>query len=270
MKKKIIFFDIDGTLVDFPNNMDTPLPSTIDAFNKLRAAGHYIVIATARADVIPSLKDIQFDGYIFCNGNYIEMNKQVWFDNIFTPDQIEFMANLFKHYNAEYTFGGHHGGWMSSADHPLILRQMELFAKGHYDPTNVDPKMLTWKCEDVIANMATVMFNSEKDMRECLAKVPRDWVVDPYTIGNIRADISLPGFTKGTAVEFVYKKLGIDINDTYAFGDAQNDLEMMSLVGYGVCMGNGTSEMKAKAKYITDSVNKDGIYNALIKLDLIH
>lgn len=96
------------------------------------------------------------------------------------------------------------------------------------------------------------------------AKMP-----DAYTTGNIRMDIYLPGYTKGKAVRYLSEKLGIDFEDTFAFGDACNDVEMLKIVKYGIAMGNGTEEIKAIAFDITDDVANDGIYNALIKYKVI-
>ncbi len=54
-----------------------------------------------------------------------------------------------------------------------------------------------------------------------------------------------------------------------AFGDHYNDIEMIKKVGIGVAMGNGLSEVKAQADYVTESNEKDGIYQALKHFEII-
>ena len=54
------------------------------------------------------------------------------------------------------------------------------------------------------------------------------------------------------------------------FGDSENDLTMISGVGYGIAMGNAVPEVKNIATYITDTNNQDGIAKALAYYGLIH
>ena len=54
-----------------------------------------------------------------------------------------------------------------------------------------------------------------------------------------------------------------------AFGDGENDLEMLKAVKVGVAMGNGEEHVKQIADYVTTDINKDGIYNASMHYKLI-
>ena len=64
------------------------------------------------------------------------------------------------------------------------------------------------------------------------------------------------------------KPANIDLKDTIAFGDGNNDVSMLKLVHCGIAMGNGTEEAKQAADFVTDSIFEDGIYKALIQLNL--
>ena len=75
-------------------------------------------------------------------------------------------------------------------------------------------------------------------------------------------DVYRKGFTKGTACEYLYKKLEIKKENTYAFGDGINDKEMFELVCNGIAMGNAIEEIKEIAHYVTDTVDNDGIAKA--------
>ncbi|GFZ29965.1 haloacid dehalogenase [Clostridium zeae] len=266
MGNKITFLDIDGTLVDVPSGMIEPAQSTIEALKKFRENGNYTVVATARSAVPNTISKLDFDGYIFCNGNYIVFKDEVLHDNYFSIEDIQYIMDLSDKCDAQYLLSGHHGVWCSDLDHPLCVKQRELFLGG---PDKPKDSIEIWKIEDVHANMGTILFKSEKDMTEFKEKLPTNWVVHAYVEANIRLDIHLPGFSKGSAVEFLFKRLGIDKEDTFAFGDAQNDIEMLKLVKHGIAMGNGTDEIKSIAYYVTDKVDKDGIANALKKFRAI-
>ena len=65
------------------------------------------------------------------------------------------------------------------------------------------------------------------------------------------------------------EKLGIDKKDTYAFGDADNDVEMMQAVGTGIAMGRHSEKVGEVASMVTGTVKEEGITMALKKLGLI-
>ena len=61
----------------------------------------------------------------------------------------------------------------------------------------------------------------------------------------------------------VCKGLGIDSSEVIAFGDAENDLEMIQFAGHGVAMGNACDALKDAADEVTLTNNEDGIAHAL-------
>ena len=54
-----------------------------------------------------------------------------------------------------------------------------------------------------------------------------------------------------------------------AFGDGENDIQMLKFAGVGIAMGNADDEVKAAADYVTDSVDENGIEKALRHFHLI-
>ena len=77
------------------------------------------------------------------------------------------------------------------------------------------------------------------------------------------------GFSKATGIQVICEKLGLPHENTYAFGDSVNDLDMLKYVAHGIAMGNGMPEAKAAANYVTDDILEDGIYNACKHFGLI-
>lgn len=82
-------------------------------------------------------------------------------------------------------------------------------------------------------------------------------------------DVSFNGHSKAEGIKELASYLGIAMEDTMAFGDAENDIMMIKEVGVGIALGNGEECIKEMADYITDDIDEDGIYNALRHFNLI-
>ena len=59
------------------------------------------------------------------------------------------------------------------------------------------------------------------------------------------------------------KQYGISNEEIMAFGDGENDIDMLKFAGVGVAMGNANDRVKRHADYVTDCVDQDGIKKAL-------
>jgi hydroxymethylpyrimidine pyrophosphatase-like HAD family hydrolase len=75
--------------------------------------------------------------------------------------------------------------------------------------------------------------------------------------------------SKAEGIKQLAKRLNIDRENIYAFGDGLNDLEMIEYVGTGVAMGNAVQSLKEIADYITKPVNEDGILYGIQQLELV-
>lgn len=74
---------------------------------------------------------------------------------------------------------------------------------------------------------------------------------------------------KGQGLAQICQVLDIGLEDTIAFGDAQNDIPMIRAAGLGVAMGNACPELKEAADRITDTNNRDGIARLLEELGIV-
>lgn len=77
---------------------------------------------------------------------------------------------------------------------------------------------------------------------------------------NRVVDIIPAGGSRGVAVEKVMEHYHIDRSEAVAFGDGNNDLEMLKAVGHGIAMGNGSDELKEIAEEVCGHVADEGIY----------
>lgn len=259
---KIAFFDIDGTLVNVPHGLMHPTEKTIHALNEFKKMGHKIVIATARGEAPQSIADINFDGYIFNDGHFISYEGETLIDETFSVEQVQRLLDVFSKYDGRSMFNGPNGSWCSFLDDELVIKHRIMFNGTSKRPVGVCEK---FKAEDVKTRSSCVLFKNADDLWDAYHELEDEFTMVPYDSGLIRMDVYCKGFTKGTACEYLYKRLGIDFEDTYAFGDGHNDMEMLTLVKHGIAMGNAIEELKKVASEVTDTVDNDGIAKAFEK-----
>ena len=81
-------------------------------------------------------------------------------------------------------------------------------------------------------------------------------------------EFNAKGVNKGTSLGLLADKLGISRDDVYAFGDADNDADMIGMF-HGVAMGNASKKCKDNAELITDTCENHGAVLALRKLGFL-
>lgn len=88
MNKKIIFLDVDGTLVNYDNYLPE---SAVTAIHQAQQKGHWVVPVTGRskAEMYANILAIGFDGYIGGNGSYVEWQDQVIYHDHLTAEETQ-------------------------------------------------------------------------------------------------------------------------------------------------------------------------------------
>ena len=275
---KIVFIDVDGTLVDYDNLLPS---SAVEAIRKARANGHKVYISTgrSRAEVYQEIWDIGLDGMIGGNGSYVEDNGQVVMHQLLTAEQSRRIVDWLHERKLEFYLESNNG----------------LFASENFE-TRGEPVMQEYsarKGQDDAAKMTVrkafpeMIFGGEL-YRDDLNKV--SFILESYddflaakeafpdlqtgTWGGVGetalfGDLGVRGITKAHAIDELLKHIGGRIEDTIAFGDAKIDIPMFEYCAVGVAMGNGGEEIKAKADFVTDAVAGDGLAHALRRLGLI-
>ncbi len=256
MEKKIAFFDIDGTLINVPEGLMSPTAETISALKRFQEQGNLIFIATSRGELPFEAEELQFDGFIGEDGHYIVYDGQVLFDDLFTADEVRRQMEVYKQFDGRCMYSGHHSSWCDCWEDEYIQRHRKAFSRTTDKPANLI-EHLDADAMEVIA--CCVMFKNVEDLRGAYEALKDDFTMVTYETGIIRMDVYRKGFKKGTAVRHMYEKLGIPRENTYAFGDGINDMEMLQLVGHGIAMGNAIEELKAVAEEVTGSVMENGI-----------
>lgn len=113
------------------------------------------------------------------------------------------------------------------------------------------------------------IFHVEPGEREALLRAIA--AAGPMACANSTAsnlEITAPGADKGTALAFLCGRLGIAPEEVMAFGDADNDLGMLSWAGRSFAMANGTDAAKAAAKAVTGANYEAGVADGVERFAL--
>lgn len=247
---KAIFFDIDGTILN--GNKGIP-NSTLLALDKLREKDIKTIICTGRgySETKPlNLKD--FDDYILLNGQICYDDN----DNIVFKKPIKDKEKLIELFNSKkFPFG-------LIDEKETYLNCIDDYVKSVHDSVNLTmPVVKEYDGGDIYQALA---YGKVKDYIE---KELPDFIATSWHFDGVDIVPKDSGKDKGI-IEYCKLK-NIDIKDTMAFGDGENDIEMLKTVGIGVAMGNSIDMVKENADYITDRIEDDGLYKALRHYEVI-
>lgn len=252
---KAAFFDIDGTLVSFKTKQ-VPA-SAVKAINYLRGKGIKVIVSTGRSiTAIDHIKHLAFDGFICFNGGCLATHDgTVLYRQAMHPEDVRQLVEYSHRNQMSYALMYEHGSLISSSVAPDILALHEhiklplppVVDRNNLDVHNVLQGNIFLSLEAEATFMEAVMPNS----------VASRWAPS-------FADVNPKGLSKLSGVEFFCNHFDIEIAETIAFGDGGNDIDMIKGAGIGIAMGNANDNVKAIADYITDDVDDDGIWNALV------
>lgn len=259
--QNIVFFDIDGTLWD--ENMQIPA-STVAAIKELQSGGSYAFLCSGRSRAnIKSrhLLDIGFDGIIAACGTSIEYRGESIFEQLLSAEQVTHILRALKAHNIPAVLEGPE----------YIYVNPEEFLD---DPYVIYPrKELKEQVAEIGTDMSRIVINklSAALKGADVERFKRDLgeAYDVIIHEDDIIEINPHGHSKATGIEKVCDLLHISHENTYAFGDSANDLEMLSYVSHGIAMGNGTAVAKAAAEYVTTDIHADGIAQGLRHYGLI-
>lgn len=275
---KIIFIDVDGTLVDYENNLPQ---SAVEAIRRARENGHKVYISTGRskAEVYQDIWDIGLDGMIGGNGSYVEDHGHVITHQMITKEQCKNIVDWLHLRGLEFYLESNNGLFASEAFETRAEVTIQEYSKrkgkedtNHLTVRDVFPDMIfggELYRSDV--NKVSYVLDSYQDFLDTKEHFP-DFQSGTWGGKGEEAlfgDLSTKGISKANAIKHLLTFLQADLSDTIAFGDAKIDIPMLQYCSYGVAMGSGGNEIKEMADYITDDVDQDGLYQAFIKLKLI-
>lgn len=258
MTKKLLFFDIDGTLLDKEKNLPS---STKQAIQTLKENGHEVAIATGRPPFMFQnlCEELDINTYVSLNGQYVVVNNEVIYKN---PINKEIMQSLTS--------------FSSGNMHPLVYHNHnDMKSNIEYHP-HIEESIGTLKLDRDVSFGPDFFKESEiyQLMLACEDKEEIEYKSQFEHLKFIRwhplaVDVLPTGGSKAIGIQAIINRLGIFEEDVYAFGDELNDMEMLQFVKNSVAMGNAPESVKKVAKHITKDVSKDGVAYGLKILGLL-
>lgn len=254
---KIIFFDIDGTLLKLGTKELSPKMK--ETLLKLKSNHIKICIATGRALLtIPKFEGIDFDAIIAFNGSYCCTKKNVIYKN---PIPTKTVHQIIK--NA------------SSIDRPVALASLDMLGANGSDqdledyfkiahepvPTEVDFDYLSKQ------DIYQIMSGGRKEEYSSLLREVDGAEITAWW--DRAVDIIPLNGSKALGIQKTLEHFNLTKEQAIAFGDGNNDIPMLKSVGIGIAMGNAGAEVKKMADVVCDSVENDGIYKYCKKYHLL-
>ncbi len=246
---KMIFFDIDGTLIEMGKKQMTARME--ETLIRLKEKGILLCIATGRPlREVPCFKRVQFDAYLTFNGSYCRNQKEVIYANPIFPEDVDQVLENAAHRHRYVALATLHEMGANGKDSNLEeyfahANQIIRVAK-HFDQLRRQP-------------VYQMMIACSPDKYGHFTSNTRNVTMTSWSVKA--ADVIPANGGKGAAVEKMLGYYGISPDEAMAFGDGKNDIELLRTVGMGIAMGNASDEVKRCAKAVCPSVDEDGIYH---------
>lgn len=266
--KKAIFFDIDGTLLDSANGMNSMTTAVKDSIRKLQKDNNHVFIATGRpyAFLTEDILNFGFDGYVLMNGALVLLNdeslnnqddisltvhKNALFRDAFSKETLNELLHEFKERNIEYI--------LQDEKYSYIPKDFKNL-KAIYDNIGISNKYIKtdYDVNNINISKIELIYIDEESLNFCKSLEDKGFkyvwhkefkLIEIYSEKN----------SKASGILKVLDHYDVNINDSYAFGDSNNDIEMLNTVGCGIVMGNASDYIKSLAREITLPVSEDGV-----------
>ena len=269
MKKRLLFLDLDGTLL---NDAKQITSGNREALNAALQRGHAVIIATGRPmkSTMEQAKNLGLDQpgcyFIAYNGALIydwAQKAQIYRRTLPISAVLRLFAQAKKMGVHIQTYDTWDVLVEKRCDDAAVRRYCDMIIMNHrvMNDVHTDLTEEPVKCLVIDYDDRTGPLAVEKWLKEEMAEK-----VDCFFSCDAYLEVVPKGMSKGEAVKMLCQMMDIPIENAVAVGDAANDLSMIEMAGIGVAMANGTAEVKAVAQYITQRDNNhDGIAEVVEK-----
>ena len=283
MSKKIIFFDVDGTLVDVRPAREYIPEQTIQAIEQAKQNGHLCVLCTGRskAEIYDHILEIGFDGIIGAGGGFVEFHDNMLYHKMVDQDAIDHVIDFFEENQFDYYIESNGGLYASQNLIPRLESIMygdlendpKAREKKEKEPSHFIPSLkVGYDLHRSDVNKICFLEKEGFPFKNIKKEFENEFNVIHCTVpsfGDDSGELSMPGVNKATAIETLIHHLQIPRENTFAYGDGLNDIDMLEFCQYGIAVGNAKQGLKDIADEITDDIADGGIYNSMKKHGLI-
>ena len=292
MNIKAIVMDMDGTLL---NSKDKISPKTKDALIECQKNGIKVVLASGRnyGRIQPYLEELNLKKY---GGLLIEINGIAIYDmsknqrtilRQMHEDEVNPIFSYLMSLNVE-SIAVYDEGLFDYMP-PSILKMKKELRKTLELPEDYPWTAGAWSwladmrngypCQKYIEKVEEIdcPINKFQILQETdILNEVEELLIHKY--GNHfevfrttprQIEMGPKGYTKGDTLSRLMENFGWSKDEVFVFGDGGNDISMFKRTNYSFAMGQALESVKNEAKYITLSNDEDGIYEALMKFNVI-
>lgn len=263
INRKMIFFDIDGTIIIEDTHI---IPdSAVQAIKKARENGHLVFVNTGRTffNVTEDIREIGFDGYVCGCGTYIYYNDKPLLAKSLPQETCFEIAKKLREYKVDGLFEAADGIFFDQTRSAVgeLGKVKNLFGLQGFDISR------SWDDPDLIFDKFVTWKNDDSDFEAFYSYITRDF--DYIDRGNNFGEIVPKGFSKASGIKFLQEYFNIPLENCYAIGDSTNDLPMLEYVPNSIAMGNSTPLLFDKVSFVTKRIEDNGIEYALAHFNII-
>jgi len=260
--KGVVFFDYDGTLADEKEGIYYPTDLTIKSLKQLRENGYLTILATGRSKCYAPDSILNFGGYVTANGAYAEIDGKALYESFIDEEDVRAICKEFDEKGLFYSLENQQNGYAKDIKNKFFCSMLENF--------NI-PKDVFIPLEDShfkYASKLLLVYNNDDEYDYLSKKYSHKFTFDKHR-KFMSCDIAKKGINKAVGVNAIIKALGINFDNTYAFGDGTNDYGMLQAVGHGIAMGYHAPILDEVCETVCDTVENEGITKALKDYKLI-
>lgn len=278
MTIKMIAMDLDGTLLRKDKTID---PQTMRQLKRAQQQGILLTLASGRdkngcAFVYEALQMEEGNNYLaLVNGQmiYSFARKEYELDAVLDNTDAQKILQVVKRYDVEaifccgYDFYDYISKRQKMKKHLARVvhgKPMDYgLAKGHGERNFITIKEKGDFTQDI---NKVVLVHTERYFRKHLEEIRAQLAAyDLLEVGPQWIEIMPKDVNKASALAHIAKENGFTLDEVIAFGDAENDIEMIKRCGYGIAMGNAMPQVKQVAYAVTDTNEAQGIAKALAR-----
>ena len=273
MSRKLVFLDIDGTLMAFRSS---PSPLVSAAVRSARTKGHGVFLCTGRNMPIigPAILDVGFDGVIASAGSHIEVGGEVLLDCQLSEEVVQECLDVFHRSGVYCRIETREGVYTDPQMEELVRAAVP--APGNYELLRIQRELsglgMRPYADYPRQGAYKICFTSRdlqsaEEARKALEE-RFEFVMHPSGGGCYNGEIIRRDLDKGSGIELICRHFGVDLADSVAFGDSLNDYAMLLRAGTSVAMGNACGEVKAICDRVCEDVDHDGVYHEMVRMGL--
>lgn len=254
---KAAFFDIDGTL--FSHKTNHVPPSTLEALRLLREKNILRIMATGRhrleMEELP-MEDLQMDAYVLLTGQLCcDETLTPFYGSPFSAEAMKAVLQVFEDKSLPLI--------LVSQDRIYINRVTDEVVTAQQALTLPYPEVGVYEGEDIYQMVA---FGSDDLIDGLMQKLPGCKAMRWHPLG---VDIIPEEGGKMVGIQKMLSHIHCTPEEIIAFGDGENDIDMLKFAGIGVAMGNADEIVKKNADFVTKDIDDDGILFALKELGVL-